>query len=244
MPIKTYIKILFILLFVSCEGDDTVNLSENVLSDYLEFYSNRTSDEVIACAAANQENSADVNVYYYPIIGSSDIRYYETASTNVDPNNFSNYTLQQYNSEPVLGGKLAFFLRKNSNEAWGVVTFLSEGKVHKSNPIRLKQLTNGTTYSSAINIDTTNPLTPVFTWEESSSMEDVIYFQALAEKTGPFVSGTYTTDLNFTYYKTNNVVLTINTESPPALDTSIEYTMNIMAVSEDNWVNLHLIKDF
>ena len=228
-----------LLLFVSCEGDDTIILSENVLSEYLEFYGNRKLDEVIACAASNEENTAAVNVYFYPIIGSSDIRYYETENTVVDPNNFSNYTLQNITSNSVLGGKLSQFNRIESYESWGIVTFLSEGKIHKSNPIRLKQLTNTTEYTFNGIVDTSEPKAPNFSWFKSSANDDVIYFQALVESTGNFVSGTYTTDLWFKYYDTSNVVLDINLGIPEDIDITKEYVMNIMAVSEDNWVNLH-----
>ena len=231
---------LLAMLFISCKGDDdTVVLSENVLSEYLTFYANRDLDEVIACAASNETNIEDVNVYFYPIIGSSDVRYYETKNSTVDPNDFSNYTLKNISDTPILGGKLAQFHRIGDDEAWGIVTFLSEGKVHKSNPIRLKQIAVPTEYVSNGFVDVTEPKAPKFSWSKSNANDDVIYFQALVESTGGFVSGTYTTDLCFQYYDTSNVVLDINISTPMDIDVTKEYVMNVMAVSEDNWVNLH-----
>jgi len=238
METKNYLFVFFLLILFSCKNDDN-ELTETILEDYLELNTDKTLDEVIACAASNETNPTDVNVYYYPITGSSEFRYYETESTDLDPDDFSNYTLQDFPTEAILGGKLAQFSRTTDHEAWGIVTYLSDGKIHKSNPIRLKQLSVPTEYSMNIAVDISEITSPKFTWEESSSMEDVIYFQAMAESTGSFVSGTYTTELCFRYYDTSNVVLNINTETPPELDSSKTYIMNIMGVSEDNWVNLH-----
>jgi len=243
MKINYYFFIV-VLLFLSCQDKDEIQLSENNLEEYLQINVDKVLDEVISCAASSQENSKEVLVYYYPITGSSEYRYYETETTDVDPNDFSNYTLKELPTEPVLGGKLAKFSRNLNYEAWGVVTFLTEGRVHKSNPIRLKQLTNPTQYSSDISIDFEEENYPLFKWSASDSKEDIIYFQALIENEGDFISGTYTTDLFFKYYDTSNVVLDINTELPTTLEPLKEYIMNIMGVSIDNWVNLHLIKTF
>jgi len=243
MQTKNYLIIILSLLFLSC-GDNDIQLSENILDEYLEIHADKTLDEVIACAGSTQENSSNVNVYYYPIIGSSDIRYFETESTDVDPNDFSNYTLKELPSTSILGGKLALFLRTETHESWGIVTYLSEGKIHKSNPIRFKQNTIPTEYSSAITIDETEPNTPKFSWLASTTNEDAIYFQALVENEGDFISGTYTTELCFKHNDNSNVILNINTKEPELLEVSKTYTMNIMGVSIDNWVNLHLIKSF
>lgn len=233
------ITIICALFLLSCESNDDTQLSETILNEYLQIHSDKELDEVIACAASDEINITNVYVYYYPITGSSEFRYYETANALVDANDFSNYTQKTLPTEAIMGGKLAKFNRTATNEAWGIVTYLSEGKVHKSNPIRLKQLTNPTEYTTNITVDESQQTSTKFTWEESMSMEDVIYFQALVESTGTFVSGTYTTELCFRYYDTSNVVLNINTETPVTLETSKEYVMNIMGVSEDNWVNIH-----
>ncbi len=237
-----FILILATLLF-SCSDEDKA-LSNVILSEYLEIHSNKIQDEVIACAGNDELNSNTVYVYYYPITGSSEFQYYETEDVNVDPNDFTNYKLTSLPSNGVLGNKLSRFIRNENNEAWGIVTFLTNGKVHKSNPIRLKQKTIPTEYNTDIIIDNSMVLSPKFTWNESSSMEDVIYFQALVDENQNFISGTYTSELCFRYYNTNNVVLTINEETPNELDTSLNYTMTILGVSEDNWVNVFSVKEF
>ena len=255
MQIKYLFILLFSIILYSCNNNDDgaaldnnengVILSERILSEYLELNSDRELDEVIACAGSNEDNLGHVNVYYLPISGSSEIRYYETDSLNVDPNDFSNYTIQEdLPVEGVFGNKLEFFLRTKNYESWGIVTFLTEGRIHRSNPIRFKQLTIPTEFSSDITIDQTQPTSPKFTWPASDSLEDVIYFQGLVENGTNFVSGTYTTELCFRYHDTNNVVLTINDGIPPNINISSEYEMNILAVSIDNWVNLFLRRNF
>lgn len=231
------------IMLLSCSKSEIIP-SGIILSDYLRLHDDKKLDEVIACAGSKETNIDIVFVYYYPIKGSSEYRYYETDNANVDPNNFANYTLKNFSKEPVLGNKLARFNRDLSHEAWGIVTFLSEGKVHKSNPIRLKQKTKPTIYNTSINIDNTKPMSPKFSWNASLSNDDVIYFQALVNDRDGFISGTYTTDLYFRYYDTSNVVLTINTAAPPKLDITKKHTITILGVSEDNWVNLHAEKIF
>lgn len=75
-------------------------------------------------------------------------------------------------------------------------------------------------------------------------MEDVIYFQAIVDENDNFIFGTYTTERCFRYYNTSNVVLTINEQTLEDLNPSINYTMTVLGVSEDNWVNLYSEKEF
>ncbi|CAM1343135.1 hypothetical protein [Tenacibaculum amylolyticum] len=235
--------VLLLGLFACSEANES-SLSETVLQDYLEIHKDKVIDEVIACAGNERNNVEKVFVYYYPIVGSSNYRYYETESAAVNPNDFSNYKLKELPSEGVFGDKLSFFTRETTYEAWGIVTFLTEGKIHKSNPIRLKQQTKPTIYTENIVIDTSQNGTPKFQWEESSYREDAIYFQALVTNTNEFISGTYTIEKCFRYYDTSNVVLDINLGTPPTLNTTAEYQMNILGVSEDNWVNVHARQTF
>jgi hypothetical protein len=61
---------------------------------------------------------------------------------------------------------------------------------------------------------------------------------------GDFISGTYTYDNYFEYNITSNVVLNINTIMPENLVLDTTYNFTLMAVSEDNWVNLVIQKSF
>lgn len=233
-----------LLLIISCNNkDNNINLSESILNEYLLINNNRALDEVIACAG-NNESRSEVYIYYYPITGSSEIRYYETETTSVNPNDFSNYKLQNLPTSPVFGGKLSRFTRTAKTEAWGIVTFITEGKIHKSNPIRLKQTTKPTLYTDRITIRDEETTMPKFSWNSSVYNDDAIYFQALVNNSNTFISGTYTVNKCFRYYDTTNVVLNINQGRPESFNPMAIYTMNILGVSKDNWVNIHARKTF
>lgn len=241
---RFYIVVVCMLSLLGCNTTNENVLSENVLGDYLKLNEQLKSDEVIACAGSDKEDVNKVFVYYYPVTGSTSFRYYETSGIDVNPNDFSNYQRKKLPTEGVLGNKLSRFIRTTKGEAWGIVTFLTEGKIHKSNPIRLKHQTKPTIYHNNIVVNTMQQTAPKFQWEQSMYQEDAIYFQALVSEANNFISGTYTTERCFRYYDTSNVVLHINEETPPLLNTSNKHTMHILGVSEDNWVNVHAQKIF
>ncbi len=237
-----YYFFLLIIFLSSCSKKEEV--LQNNLQEYLKVHSNKKLEEVIACAGSEKGNKDKVFIYYYPILRSYEYRYYETENSSVDPNNFSNYTLKNFSSEGVFGDKLSRYIRDLDYEAWGIVTFLTEGRIHKSNPIRLKQKSNPTEYNENISIELSQPESPKFSWNKSRLGEDAIYFQALVNENNKFISGTYTNALCFRYYDTSNVVLNINTGIPPLLNNTIKHTITILGVSEDNWVNSQAEKIF
>jgi hypothetical protein len=58
------------------------------------------------------------------------------------------------------------------------------------------------------------------------------------------LSGTYTIESRFQYYKTDNVVLNITQGIPPSLIAGANYNFTLMGVSADNWVNTLIEKSF
>ncbi|MFT4602312.1 MAG: hypothetical protein ACI857_002498, partial [Arenicella sp.] len=73
---------------------------------------------------------------------------------------------------------------------------------------------------------------------------NVIYFQVIADKHGNLVSGTYTINKFFNFYDLTNVVINIKEFPIPFLDNGEHYTFTLMAVSDDNWVNVAATKEF
>ncbi|SNR17544.1 hypothetical protein [Tenacibaculum jejuense] len=238
-----WILIVTILLFSCSKDEKSTNLSNTILSDFLLNHSDKVLDEVIACAGSSNNEDA-VLVYYFPEEGSFDFKYYETESANVNPDDFSNYKLKNLSIEGVFGNKLSAFKRNELQDAWGIVTYQTEGKIHKSNPIRIKHTQQATVYNSDVTIDTSVRLSPEFRWNESELQNDAIYFQVLLEHNSIFVSGTYTFDRFFRYYDTSNVVLTINPTTPPKLEIANDYQFIVLGVSLDNWVNSYSYKNF
>ncbi|WP_397445233.1 hypothetical protein [Polaribacter sp. R77954] len=229
--------------YCSCSEDNDITTPRN-LQEYIETFSSEDAGNVIACAASADGNTKLTYVFYYPEEGATDIRYYEANSVNVDENDLSNYRKYIASPEDVFGGKLQRFSRSSENESWSIITYVLEGKLHISNPIRLKNATNATIWQETVTIDNSESLHPIFTWSNFGRTDNDIYFQVISDKDDVFISGTYTNDAYFKYYDTSNVVLNINTETPSDLVLEDTYNFTLMAVSEDNWVNLVIQKSF
>ena len=234
------VRLLFfiaIISFISCQNDELIEEPQH-LQAYIDVNSQNPLDEMIACAASDPNDPTISYAFYYPVTGATDIRYYESEIVTIDPNNFSLYKRKELAKEPVFGGKLERFVRAGSNEAWCVVTFKLQGALHVSNPIRLKNSTKPSEWTNAVAIDLSQSGAPKFSWNDGTIVENAIYFQVITDVQNQFLSGTYTYEKCFQYKNMANVVLHINTETPPDLEVGQDYNFVLMGVSEDNWVNL------
>ena len=231
--------ILLIVLSCSNDNDDDALIS---LASYLEGRIFETG-AVIACAASDNDTK-DILTFYYPEEGASNIRYYETAHTQVDNSSFSNYTQILLQSEPFFNGYLGKFTQTASAEKWIIVTFELDGEVKISNPIRSKQISKPTVWNDAVSINQSQIGMPDFLWEDNAYGDNAIYFQVISDAQNNLLSGTYTYENHFQYYNTSNVVLNVTTQTPPALVLGNEYNFTLMDVSEDNWVNWVVLKTY
>ncbi|MEM9075760.1 MAG: hypothetical protein AAGC43_01930 [Bacteroidota bacterium] len=235
---KTILFLLgFVLISCSSDGDVEIDLDETRLDSFL---SGRelVVDNVIACAASNR-NPEVVSVFLYPRPGVSNIRYYETQNAEVDKDDFSQYTQRELPLIDVFNGYLLKYEVLPDEEKWVIVSFEEAGAVHISNPIRLKQLSKPTEYlSENVMTDFSMGTMPEFTWQDGVFTDSRIYFHVITNAANDFLSGTYTFERRFQYYKLDNVVLNITEETPPDLLPETSYNFNLLAVSEDNWVNL------
>ena len=225
---------LIVFLVLSC-STDALNVEET-LNDSLAS-KQVIRDNVIACAASNSDDNL-ISVFFYPRQGVTNIRYYETIDSSFDKNDFNNYTQVETPIIDVFNGFLKKYEVASEVEKWVIITFDEAGQTHLSNPIRLKQNTKPTEYLSqnvSVNASTTMPS---FSWQDGSYDDTKIYFQVVSNEENDLLSGTYTFERNFQYYKLDNVVLNITKGSPPALTSGDQYGFTLLAVSEDNWVNL------
>ncbi|MGC1204173.1 MAG: hypothetical protein WA839_04710 [Flavobacteriaceae bacterium] len=71
-----------------------------------------------------------------------------------------------------------------------------------------------------------------------------VFFQVLATESLDLLSGTYTSENQFQYYKLNNIVLNSTQNAPPELITGDNYIFTVMDVSIDNWVNEVIMTPF
>jgi len=237
------------LVFIfSCQREPV--LQENVLAEYIELNSDLERGDIIACAGGKEGGlfgfaNEPTSVFFLPIEGATDFRYYEAENVS-DSLDFSKYFRKDLVGEPIFNG----FLRKFNNlpftgERMGVVTYRTPGRLHTCTPIRQKTPIKPTEVNPDLGVVETNGVTPRFSWEDGIIDESVIYFQIISDAANNFISGTYTLEKQFTFYDLSNVVLNItDTTSTPTLEPNQDYKFTMMGVSEDNWVNLFIEKEF
>lgn len=229
-----------LLIFVSCSDDDEQavdNLSAYVINRVVE------TGAVIACAGSDDITN-DVLLFYYPETGASNIRFYETNSVDVDNSEFSNYLRLEKDPEPFFNGYLEKVTITSEVEKWIIVTYELDDEIKISNPIITKQIVKPTVWLDQVIIDQPESGMPIFSWIDNQFGDNAIYFQVVANAQNDLLSGTYTFENQFQYYNTSNVVLNITLETPPTLNFGETYNFTLMDVSEDNWVNSVIQKNF
>lgn len=234
-----FYAILAIMTVLSCSTTDTASELVPFTASTLEAaLVNRefVIDNVIACAGSNEDPSV-TSVFVYPREGVTNVRYYETESFEDDKNDYSKYALGEADAIDVFNGFLIKYEISPEQEKWVIVSFEEEGMVHISNPIRLKQFTKPTEYLPENITVASNSTMPIFTWQDGTFEDTIIYFHVVSNTDDDLLSGTYTFDKTFQYYNLDNVVLNITEEEPPSLETDEDYNFTLLSVSEDNWVN-------
>ncbi len=234
-----YVTLLF-LIIMSCSKDESI--SNQNLESYLTTLPYKTG-KVIACAASAID-SDDVLVFYYPKPNAKHIKYYETASIHVDKFDFEKYDEIEVTHQPFFNGYLGVYNRISSKEKWIIITFEMDGEIHVSNPIHTKQYTKPTFWTDIVSIDQSILLMPNFSWDDNLKGDNAIYFQVVSDNENNLLSGTYTYQNHFQYYNTSNVILNVTEKTPPDLEKNKTYNFTLMDVSEDNWVNLIIQKEF
>lgn len=233
------VMFLSCLVFLGCNKN-----KGKTLESYIDENSSLERAELIACAAGtpdgfNGDSQCPTSVFFYPIEGATDIRYFEAEKLK-DSLKFKKYFEKDLSQSLVFNG----YLRKFNNsefkkERMGIVTYKTNGKLHVCDPIRLKTNEKPTETNSALITVTENGVTPLFEWTDGIIDENVIYFQVISDMDGNLISGTYTYEKHFEFYNLDNVVLNVSpTNTTPTLAPNQDYRFTLMAVSEDNWVNL------
>lgn len=244
--------VLFIFLCFTCSSDDEGVFDGSTiesLDEYVEFNSDSELDEVIACAGGLDSGlfldaPGTTSVIYYPIAGATEIRYFES-ETLLDSLDFSAYRSKDVQNSNLFNGFLAYFTPDSfEGERMAIVTFKTEGKLHISNPIRLKTNVKPTEINNDLLNLKVGGVNPSFSWQDGIIDETAIYFQVISDANDNFISGTYTFDKNFRFYELDNVVLNITQTTNPVLLPNEDYQFTLMGVSEDNWVNLLIKQEF
>lgn len=213
--------------------------------------SHEVKSDLIACAAGGHigfttEGPAPTSVFFYPIPGAEDFRYFETASLDADSTDYSGYKQIDKEVAPVFNGYLRRFVTDYTDrDTWVVVTYVTDGVLHLSGHVRLKVTTKPTEFAPEnVGIGRKNGRL-TFSWSDGRTPENAIYFEVVSDLEGNLISGTYTEEKHFTFYDTGNVTHNIrDVQPPPTLQSGQSYNFTLMAVSEDNWVNMIAREEF
>jgi hypothetical protein len=243
----------YIFTLMGISEDNWVNLMiqksfvPRNLNDYINSFTLKSLDEIVAFAANTSGSSSFANIYYYPIEGATDIRYYETdnviSGVETDLNNYRRIFLT---SGEVYGGELNAFSRSDSAESWCIVTYVVNDELYTSKPIKIKIETNTTEWSNVLKeeIDFSVSLKPKFIWDDDN-IDNTRYFQIVTDATNTFLSGNFVLDpLTKSFQYDESVGSHIGGETPPELIPNESYKFIVMGLSEDNWVDLVIQKSF
>lgn len=251
---KKYLFYLVVILFGACEEEvSTLDEAAN-LTRFIELNADLpvVEDSLIACALSGEamflnNSQSPIHILFYPEGNATDFQYFETSNADVDPNDYSQYKMQELPLNPIFNGYLQSFGRAAVSEnVWGLVTYQKDGRLHISNPIHIKSPELPTEFDATLlQVNQEQLLEPAFNWQDGRIDENVIYFQVIMDEQGNLISGTYTLDRVFQFYNLSNVVLNISAINPtPVLEANRNYTFVMMAVSIDNWVNLVIEEAF
>lgn len=237
--------ILFLtLILFACKNDDTIS-DTSIFSEYLKTKKS-IAEEVIACAASSK-NKEQILVYFFPETNTSSYKLYLLTNLEHPKTDFKHYALQAQTSKITVANTLrSFQVDAITSETWAIVSFEKNNEIHYSNPINLKHQKSPTIYHSNITI-TIDTDKLHFTWPNmpgNDTTENAIFFEIVTTENNQLISGTYTTENNYTYLDNSNVVLTITPNNTQKLNSNTNYGFAVMGVSEDNWVNFIAEKDF
>ena len=250
MSFKILVLSVITFLLVGCKKDKIEeSIDQSVLSGYLEVNSDLEAANLISCAGGNNtsfmgSSETPISVFFYLESGASEFKYFETDSIEVDNADLSIYKEKDYSLTSLFNGVMMKFNHPVVNrEKWGVVTFKTNGKLHKCNPIRIKAGVSPTQDISTQVVVTENGITPNFDWTAEDEPNNVIYFSIVSDLSENLISGTYTYDKFWTFYDLSNVVLNVSPVNP-MINLNQDYNYTLMGVSEDNWVHTMAMKLF
>jgi hypothetical protein len=214
------------------------------LEEYVAVNSEKERDTLLAFAGNANGNKEETYIYFYPIEGAFEYRYYETENTTVVQTDFANYKRRDLLDAAQFGGEFRRFSHTSSDEVWCVVTYITDGKLHISEPIKTKNNSRETEWTTEVDIAYPETLKPEFIWTDGTFAENETYFQVFTQSDDTFLSGTFTSEKKFQYYNEANITRKIQTDTPPDLVLDADYKFFLFGLSADNWINLVIQKTF
>lgn len=233
----------------SCSDDDCCANVQSLQSQIVEFGSEQAENTLVACAAGGHTvdgTAAPLSMFYYPLTGATDFRYYVMSGTT-DTSDLSQFIYQEEEREELFGGFLQrFILDDAETDFWARVSYRVGDAFYYCKPVHVRvneQPSEFLPENAVINLD--EPLHPVITFEDGLATDNIIYFHVISDENKNAISGTYTTEKMWRFYDLSNVVFNVTPEDwNPELQIGETYNYTLMGVTADNWVNLIAEKSF
>jgi len=236
---------IVIILFATLSG---CGKTENslTLQEYIESNDQWTPhDELIACALTN-EGASEVQTLFYPRPFSTNFKVFRTEDLSGDPDDLTQFYETEETPRFIFNNYMGSYDSDiNGPEHFVRVSYVSNDSLWYSKTITLKSNSEPTLEDDVINIDFSTSLNPIFTWEDNSTGDNIIYFHVIEDQRGDAIMGVYTENRMFQYYMLDNVVLNVTRPGlVPSLEIGQVYTYHLLGVDRENWVNLYLSRDF
>ena len=241
-----FICLFLTVLIISACSDSTGNgdsTDKHSLQYFVSSLKELKQDTAFAWAIGGQKNYLEDSTYPYSVIfhqilGSWNFQYFETKSTNDNPEDLKLYFKKEYDVWIMFDGNLRRFRHPGvQNDVWGRVAFRTNSSIYLSKAIRIKGKDKPTLFmDSVVQIDMNNPMEPYFSWLDDRGTPNSIYFEALATDLNYLVSATITRERYFKFYDLANVIYNLrDVLPPPTLSYGFVHNFILIGIDKDNW---------
>ena len=195
------------------------------------------TDAIHAFAANDQSNDDLTNIYSVVENGATDIKFYESDTPNINPQNFYRYKLMETQPALISDSKIKIFRHGFLRDEWIVMTYLIDDKIKVSSPIRINNFFQPTEYIETIEIDQNESGSASFDWSVQSYDVNAFFVEIMKNNSETVLSLTFTNDSNFQYFNLENVTLNLSETAPPDLELGDDYEFTVLDIGVDNWIN-------
>lgn len=216
-----------------CKCTNELEQPTALLTQVLKFYEDLDQSQITAFALSASDSNITY-IYFNAVEGATNFQYFQTNSFSKVPTNLDNYNVKDFELQDVPGSNLKRFVRTETFDVHSIITYQANGIFYKSHPVEIKWRRQGTDYTGFININQTESLKPIFTWDASEF--STTYLQIVSDEMNSFLSGTFTEQTQFQYGSMDNVLSTVHAETPPDLVLDENYSITVFFIDEDFWV--------
>lgn len=239
-----FLIILVNISILSCSEESGIDAALKNLQNVIE--NQQHSKNALQGFGVKQKNSANFSeIIFYSNHTDTDFKIYASDSININPNNFSEYTLINYTeilTHPI-DSHYVYNLEGNT-EKWVIVTEETTDNLLVSEPIKINITSSPTNYHNDLSISKRSLGRAKFDWLDKPDDLNKLFLEILENEDGEINSITYTKENTFTYFNLSNVVTNLSPTDPPQLIENNTYKITVMSIDENNWVKSVIEKEF